>query len=118
MSQQSPKSPAVAWALWFFLGGFGAHRFYLGKVKSGAGMAGLFVGSAILTVILIGFVGYLALAAWWVYDALQMNKWLAGEQAGASEGASTEFLHASPDAPPAAEFADPMTPPTSQSEAA
>ncbi len=29
------KSKGVAYLLWFFLGGFSAHRFYLGKVASG-----------------------------------------------------------------------------------
>ena len=29
------KSKGVAYLLWFFLGGFSAHRFYLGKVGSG-----------------------------------------------------------------------------------
>jgi TM2 domain-containing membrane protein YozV len=116
-SQQSGKSPAVAWALWFFLGGFGAHRFYFGKVKSGAGMAGLLVASAVLTVVVIGFLGYLALAAWWVYDAFQMNKWLSGEQAAQPAHGTPEF--ASQDGAPAASSGMPgMTSSTSQSEAA
>lgn len=29
------KSKGVAYLLWFFLGGFSAHRFYLGKIGSG-----------------------------------------------------------------------------------
>ena len=33
-----PKSKAVAALLAFFLGGFGIHRFYLGKVGSGITM--------------------------------------------------------------------------------
>jgi len=103
--QQSPKSPAVAWALWFFLGGFGAHRFYFGKVKSGAGMAGL--------------LGYLALAAWWVYDAFQMNKWLKGEESAQPARGEPDFAQEfAPDAAPMAPAALGMAPSTSQSEAA
>lgn len=29
------KSTAAAWLLWFFLGGLGGHRYYLGKFKTG-----------------------------------------------------------------------------------
>lgn len=29
------KSKGIAYLLWFFLGGFSAHRFYLGKIGSG-----------------------------------------------------------------------------------
>ena len=29
------KSKGIAYALWFFLGGLSAHRFYLGKIGTG-----------------------------------------------------------------------------------
>lgn len=32
------KSVAATWLLWLFLGGFGAHRFYLGRVGTGIAM--------------------------------------------------------------------------------
>lgn len=32
----TPKSTGTAYALWFFFGGLGAHRFYLGSPVSGA----------------------------------------------------------------------------------
>ncbi len=32
------KSVAATWLLWLFLGEFGAHRFYLGRVGSGVAM--------------------------------------------------------------------------------
>jgi TM2 domain-containing membrane protein YozV len=32
------KSPVVAWMLWIFFGGFGGHRYYLGKIGTGIAM--------------------------------------------------------------------------------
>jgi len=43
------KSMALAYILWFFLGGFSAHRFYLGYTTSGAAQLGLrFFGFVLL----------------------------------------------------------------------
>ena len=63
------KSPAIAYLLWFFLGGFGIHRFYLGRVGSGIAMLVLLVASIILSVAVIGALGYIALVIWWIVDA-------------------------------------------------
>ncbi|MCO5071106.1 MAG: TM2 domain-containing protein [Rhizobiaceae bacterium] len=49
------KSAAVAYALWFFLGIFSAHRFYLGKPMSA-------VLQILSYFVLIGFI-------WWLIDA-------------------------------------------------
>ena len=58
------KSTGAAYLLWFFLGGFGGHRFYLGRVASGAGQ---------LLLLLFGwiplFFGWIVLGIWWLVDA-------------------------------------------------
>lgn len=82
MNTQNGKTPLVAYLLWFFLGCFGAHRFYFGKTGSAIGMLGLTIASAVLSVIMIGFLGYLALFVWWVVDAFLINKWLSGDNTG------------------------------------
>ena len=57
------KSTVVAYLLWFFLGGIGVHRFYLGRPGSGAGMIVL----CILAIITGGL--WLILGIWWIIDA-------------------------------------------------
>ena len=58
------NSTGAAYLLWFFLGGFGAHRFYLGKTGSAVGQ---------LLLLLLGwiplFLGWIALGIWWIVDA-------------------------------------------------
>lgn len=36
--EKRKKSTLVTWLLWFFLGGFGGHRYYLGKYGTGIAM--------------------------------------------------------------------------------
>jgi TM2 domain-containing membrane protein YozV len=73
------KNTTVAYLLWFFLGGFGAHRMYCDRMKSGLGMLGLFVASCVLTLVVVGVVGFIALTAWWVVDAFHIGKWINGQ---------------------------------------
>tara|TARA_Y100000815_G_scaffold31107_1_gene25897 strand:- start:3066 stop:3404 length:339 start_codon:yes stop_codon:yes gene_type:complete len=58
------KSVAAAYILWLFLGTFGAHRFYLGRVTSGAIQ---------LALLMLGwipfFLGWFVLGVWWLVDA-------------------------------------------------
>lgn len=64
------KSALLAYVLWFFLGFFGVHRFYLGRIGSGIGMLVLHALSWATVWILIGYVGFAILGLWWVIDAL------------------------------------------------
>jgi TM2 domain-containing membrane protein YozV len=63
------KSALLAYVIWFFLGWFGVHRLYLGRVVSGLLMLAIFAVSWLLHFVLIGFLGYLIIAPWWVIDA-------------------------------------------------
>ena len=65
----SKKSALLAYVLWFFLGWFGVHRLYLGRVTSGLLMLVLAGISWLLHFVLVGFLGYLIIIPWWVVDA-------------------------------------------------
>ena len=57
------KSTGAAYLLWFFLGGFGAHRFYLGQTGTAAAQLAL----ALLGWIPL-FVGWIVLGIWLIID--------------------------------------------------
>ncbi|MBN9091103.1 MAG: TM2 domain-containing protein [Reyranella sp.] len=63
------KSTGIAYLLWFFLGGLGVHRFYLGQTGTGVAMAIIFVISWITVFIGIGFIGLAAIGIWLIVDA-------------------------------------------------
>lgn len=64
------KSALLAYVLWFFLGWFGLHRMYLGRIGSGVAMLLLQGVSWLTHFILIGYVGFAILALWWLIDAI------------------------------------------------
>ncbi|MBP3965918.1 TM2 domain-containing protein [Paenibacillus lignilyticus] len=57
------KNMLVAYILWFFLGSFGAHRFYMKKTGSA-------VAQLILTITIIG---YIVSAIWVLIDAFLLH---------------------------------------------
>lgn len=74
------KSPAVAFALWFFLGIFSAHRFYLGKPL-------LAVLQIVSYVFVVGII-------WWLIDAFLINGMLREHQTKIRERLTNQYLSA------------------------
>ncbi|WP_225743777.1 TM2 domain-containing protein [Marinilactibacillus sp. Marseille-P9653] len=62
----SKKSTGMAYLLWFFLGVFGIHRFYLNRKGSAIALLALFVTGWITSVILIGFL-FLFIGGIWLF---------------------------------------------------
>lgn len=62
------KSTGVAYLLWFFLGGFSAHRFYLGSPGTAAGQIALIWIGVILSGIFIGIPLLIAGLVWLFID--------------------------------------------------
>jgi TM2 domain-containing membrane protein YozV len=69
ISVSPPKNSAVAYLLWFFLGGFGIHRFYLGQTKTAIIMLVLTVLGYLTLVFIIGVILLAAVGVWWIVDA-------------------------------------------------
>lgn len=63
------KSVGVAYLLWFFTGVFGGHRFYLKKNGSAIGLLALTICSYLLIIVLVGFIGLIAVTIWLLVDA-------------------------------------------------
>lgn len=62
------KSTGVTYLLWFFLGAFGVHRFYLGHVFRGLVMLCLLIAGVLTAPIGIGLLPLGFLALWLLLD--------------------------------------------------
>ncbi|RUS46110.1 TM2 domain-containing protein [Cohnella sp. AR92] len=84
------KNMVVAYILWYFLGYFGGHRFYMKKT-----------GSAIAMLILsITLIGMIATFIWWIVDAFLLHNWVK-EHNRQVEAKIVNQLISAPKQPPA-----------------
>jgi TM2 domain-containing membrane protein YozV len=66
--EANKKSAGIAYLLLIFLGGFGAHRFYLNHPGSAIAQLLLWWGSVLLMAVFIGFVTMWIPVIWWFID--------------------------------------------------
>lgn len=62
------RSDVVAYLLWFFLGLFGAHRFYFNQYLSGAVLFIITLSSIVLMFLLVGYITIWVPILWWIVD--------------------------------------------------
>jgi len=69
----APKNVVLAYVLWFFLGVFGVHQYYIGNMKRGLFILAAWAIAAITSAIFIGGIIGLALFVYWIYEAVTLN---------------------------------------------
>lgn len=63
------RSTGASYLLWFFLGSFGAHRFYLGRVPSAIVMLLLSIVGWATAIFIVGYLFLAIVGLWWIIDA-------------------------------------------------
>lgn len=66
--ESNKKSAGVAYLLWFFLGGLGGHRFYLGHSGTAATILILTLVGVVTSFIAVGFIPLLIVGMWLIVD--------------------------------------------------
>lgn len=75
--ESNKKSAGVAYLLWFFTGGVGGHRFYLGRTGSAVAQLCLCLGGIALAVVIVGFFMLAALGIWLLIDLFTLGGMVA-----------------------------------------
>lgn len=92
--QTHKKELAVAFLLWWFLGIFGGHRFYLGRAASGIAMLSITVVSIPLALIFIGVLTLGAVWIWWLVDAFLLSGWVTQHNMWVMSAIAAQTNHA------------------------
>jgi TM2 domain-containing membrane protein YozV len=79
MYDANRKSVGVAYLLLIFLGGFGAHRFYLGRSGTAAAQLVLSILGIVLAIVAVGFI-LLAVVWIWLFVDLFLVPGIAREE--------------------------------------
>ena len=84
MYDANKKSVGAAYLLWFFLGGLGVHRLYLGRTATG-----LLQLSLALFGWLPFLIGWVILGLWWIVDLFLIPRIAADENMALADRFST-----------------------------
>ena len=86
------KSIGVAYLLWFFLGPFGAHRFYLGKTGSALAQMALTIVGVLTLFVVVGSVLLIIVGIWLIVDAFLIPGIIQQHKDTIREGLTTRAL--------------------------
>src|SRR5580698_3239137 len=70
------RTAGVAYVLWFFLGGLGAHNFYLGRSANAVAQLALCILGWLTVVVFIGFPILFVLYTWVIVDAFRIPRFI------------------------------------------
>ncbi len=76
MFEANKKSVGVSYLLWFFLGVFGGHRFYLKRTGSAIAILLLWIIGWISTAVVVGFALLAGVVVWVIVDAFLIPSWV------------------------------------------
>ena len=76
------KSIGIALLLWFFLGIFGVHRFYMGDYKYGRWQLILSIIGFLTLIVLIGIPILIGVVVWVLYDLVVIFRFFEGQPVG------------------------------------
>lgn len=77
MFEANRKSAGIAYLLWFFLGGFGGHRFYAGRIGSAVVILSLTLIGIVTSIIGIGLIPLAIVGVWVLIDAFLIPGWIS-----------------------------------------
>ena len=72
--ESGKKSAGTTYLLWFFAGGLGGHRFYLGRTGSAVAQLCLTVFGILTAVLIVGFLLLAAVGIWLLVDLFTIGK--------------------------------------------
>ena len=74
--EANKKSALIAYLLWFFLGWFGAHRFYTERTGSGIAQLILTIVGILLAFVAVGVLILIPVGIWVIIDAFLIPGWV------------------------------------------
>lgn len=84
------KNIGLAYLIWWFLGLFGGHRFYLDRKTTAIVQLCLTVIGILGTIIVFGYLLIFIVAIWWIVDAFLIPNWV--QSANAASGLDSSIL--------------------------
>ncbi|MTH77632.1 TM2 domain-containing protein [Paracoccus aestuariivivens] len=91
------KSPVVAYLLLIFVGGLGAHRFYLGQIGTAIAMLIMFILGWLTLVIGVGLILLAAVGIWCLVDLFLIPGMIRTDRDALRERYSMQTIQTSPD---------------------